>query len=99
MLRVMGTVDRAHEELGGNDDMTRQFLLKMTDDQKDAALINGIHLSAKLGYDDIYKLFSENCTSISYILDASMDYPFHVRRFEIRPWHLRDPIIGPSIRA
>jgi len=100
MLRVMGTIDRAHEELGGNDDTTRQFLLKMTDDEKNLALINGVRLSAKLGYDDIYRLFSENCMTTAFdILDQSVTYKKHVKAFKQRLWDIHDPVVGPSIRA
>jgi hypothetical protein len=100
ILRVMGSLDRAKEELGGADDTTRQYLLKMTDEEKTAAMINGVHLSASLGYDDIYKLFSENCTTTAFdILDRSIDYGHHVRPFKIYIWDIRDPIVGPSVRA
>jgi hypothetical protein len=100
VLRVAATQDRAKEELGGNDDTTRQFLLDMTDDEKTAALVNGVHLSAKLGYDDIYKLFSENCMTTAFqILDESVDYGHKVHRFKMDRLNIFDPVTGPSIHA
>jgi hypothetical protein len=100
VLRAMGSLDRAQEELGGNDDTTRQYLLNITDDEKVAAMVNGVYLSAKLGYGDIYKLLSENCTTTAFeILDKSITYKHHVKPFRTYIWNLRDPIEGPSIRA
>jgi len=100
VLRVMGSSDRAKEELGGNDDTTRQYLLKMTDEEKLAAMINGVHVSAKLGYDDIYKLFSENCTTTAFdILDQSVTYEHKVKPFKVHFWQIHDPITGPSLSA
>jgi hypothetical protein len=107
ILRVMGSMDRAKEELGSFDkktgkseDLTRQYLLKMTDQEKDTALVNGIRLSAKLGYSDIYHLFKENCTTTAFaILDDSIKYPHHVGKFKIHPWEILDPIAGPSLSA
>jgi hypothetical protein len=100
VLRAVGTVDRAHEELGGNDDTTRQFLLKMTDEERVAVMINGLHLSAKLGYDDTFKLFSENCTTTAFeILDESIKYERHVHKYKMATWDLHDPIAGPAIHA
>lgn len=100
VLRVMGSADRAKEELGGNDDTTAQYLLKMTDEEKIAAMVNGVHLSAQLGYDDVYKLFSENCTTTAFeILDKSIHYGHHVSPFKVYFWDIHDPITGPSLRA
>jgi hypothetical protein len=100
VLRVMGSMDRAHEELGGNDDTTRQYLLNMNDEEKIAAMVNGVHLSANLGYDDIYKLLSENCTTTAFdILDRSIKYEHKVKPFKVYIWNLHDPIEGPSLRA
>lgn len=107
ILRVMGSEDRAKEELGSADpktgksqDLTRQFLLKMTDDEKIAAMVNGVHLSASLGYTDIYDIFKENCTTTAFeILDSSIKYKRHVHKFKIYPWNILDPIAGPSLHA
>jgi hypothetical protein len=107
ILRVMASEDRAKEELGGYDkktgkstDLTRQYLLKMTDDEKIAAMINGVHLSAKLGYTDIYQLFKDNCTTTAFtILDESVKYSHHVGEFKIHPWNVLNPIAGPSLSA
>jgi hypothetical protein len=100
VLRAMGASDREKEELGGKDDTTRQFLLNLTDDEKNGALLNAIDLSAQLGYDRIFTLSKLNCTTTAFeILDDSVDYGHHVKPFKMDLWDIHDPIIGPSIKA
>lgn len=99
-MRVMGASDRAREELVGPDTETRQYLLKITDEEKNAVLINAVHMSNKLSTTDQYQVLDENCTTVTFkILDQSIDYGKHVRKFKIYIWNFFDPIIGPSLRA
>jgi hypothetical protein len=103
VMRLVGSDDRAEEEMVGADNastVVRQFVLKMSDADKDSVLLNGIRLADQLGYNDIYKLFSENCTTVIFkVLDQSVTYEKHVRKFKIHFWNILDPIGGPSIRA
>lgn len=100
VLRVMGTLDRAQEELGNEGDLTRQFILKMTDAQKNRALIEGLFLSSRMQLKDQYNLINDNCTTVAFrILDSALQVEDQTKPVTVKLRYVLNPIEAPALKA
>ncbi len=100
VTRLLGTLDRAREEILVDKSIVRQFRIKITEDEANRLFYTLVKMSADEGYTKPYRILGNNCATKSFdALDTVRVRPSGVYAMRGSLWNWRDLFVKPALDA